>query len=192
MKQTKNLINFLAEIGQLKRVKRTGWWVAGLKDPESVAEHCLRAAIIGYALAKMEKADPYKVLLMTLFHDTPEARMNDQHKISLRYFNPKKIEKRIYQEQLDLIGEPMREELTSVLGAYNKQDTKEAVIARDADILECILQAKEYFDQGFTQAKSFMPVGNKYLKTKSAKKLFKQIHTWNYKDWWLHLTKFTR
>lgn len=33
------LINFLFEMGLLKRLKRSGWWAAGLEDQESVAGH---------------------------------------------------------------------------------------------------------------------------------------------------------
>nr|GID85867.1 hypothetical protein Ade03nite_47910 [Actinoplanes derwentensis] len=32
------------ELGLLKRVRRTGWWHAGVRDPESVAEHTMRTA----------------------------------------------------------------------------------------------------------------------------------------------------
>ena len=62
-------LNFFAEAGLLKKIKRSGWWVAGIKDPESVAEHCFRCALIGYYIAHLEGVDPYKVVLMTLFND---------------------------------------------------------------------------------------------------------------------------
>ena len=188
---SKNLINFLAEVGQLKRVKRSGWWVAGIKTPESVAEHCFRTTVIGYILAKMEKVDPYPVLLITLFHDTQEARLNDLHKVSQRYLNIKDVEEKVLKEQLSLLPEAIKNELSSIFKAYVTQKSKESLIARDADILECMLQAKEYFDFGFTQAKPFIKV-EKFLKTKSAKLLAKTIPTWNYRNWWLHLKKFDR
>ena len=49
-----DIARFLLEIGVLKNVKRSGWWMAGVKDPETVAEHSYRTAIIGYFLAKKE------------------------------------------------------------------------------------------------------------------------------------------
>jgi putative hydrolase of HD superfamily len=61
-----DILNFISEAGLLKRTPRSGWFVAGIKNPESVAEHSFRCAVIGYCLAKMEDADPYQVLLMTL------------------------------------------------------------------------------------------------------------------------------
>jgi putative hydrolase of HD superfamily len=191
-KNTKALINFLAEIGQLKRVKRSGWWVAGIKYPESVAEHCLRTAIIGYIIARMEKVEPYQVILTILFHDTHEARTNDLHKISLNYFDFRSAEKKIIKEQLNALHATLRQEISALLKEYHAQKSKQSIIARDADILECILQAKEYLGQGYTQAKNFLSVGKKHLKTKSAQQLFKSILTWNYQDWWLHLAKFSR
>jgi hypothetical protein len=39
-----DMAKYLYEAGQLKRVKRSGWWIAGVKDPESVAEHSFRTA----------------------------------------------------------------------------------------------------------------------------------------------------
>ncbi|MFA5118249.1 MAG: HD domain-containing protein [Candidatus Omnitrophota bacterium] len=190
-KPSQNVISFLAEAGQLKRVKRSGWWVVGIKDPESVAEHSFRCAVIGYLLAKMEKIDPQPVLLTTLFHDMHEARINDSHKVSSRYIDFKKIEPKVSREQLKLLTVAIARELTEILEKYHTQSSKEAIIARDADILECALQAKEYLEFGFKQARNFLKIG-KFLKTRSARQLFKQILAMESKDWWLHLTNFQR
>src|SRR5450631_77169 len=80
-------LNFFAEAGLLKRVKRSGWWVAGIKDPETVAEHCFRCAVIGYYMALCEGVDPYKVVTQTLFNDIHEARINDLHKMGHHYID---------------------------------------------------------------------------------------------------------
>lgn len=37
----------------LKRAKRSGWWIAGVKGPETIAEHSFRGALIGSVLAMM-------------------------------------------------------------------------------------------------------------------------------------------
>ena len=37
--ETKNTLDFLAEAGMLKRIKRSGWWMVGVPYEESVAEH---------------------------------------------------------------------------------------------------------------------------------------------------------
>lgn len=45
---TKKLLNFFFELGQLKMIEHEGWRLAGINHPESVASHSLRAAQIGY------------------------------------------------------------------------------------------------------------------------------------------------
>ena len=76
-------INLFAEAGLLKKIKRSGWWVAGIKDPESVADHSFRCALIAYYMAHLEKVDPFKAMAMALFNDIHEARINDLHKMGL-------------------------------------------------------------------------------------------------------------
>ncbi|GGP44124.1 hypothetical protein GCM10010214_16250 [Streptomyces abikoensis] len=39
----KGTAGFLLEMGMLKRAKRSGWWIAGVKDPETIAEHSFRS-----------------------------------------------------------------------------------------------------------------------------------------------------
>jgi len=53
MKNLKNLINLFFELGQLKKIQYRGWSLIGVKNYETVAEHNLRAAQIGYFLAKL-------------------------------------------------------------------------------------------------------------------------------------------
>jgi putative hydrolase of HD superfamily len=52
------LAAFGYELGILKRIRRAGWWHAGVRDPESVAEHTMRVAQLAALLAAEEGADP--------------------------------------------------------------------------------------------------------------------------------------
>ena len=52
--QSKEILKFFFEMGQLSRVKREGWRLLGMETPESIADHSLRAAQIGWVLAKLE------------------------------------------------------------------------------------------------------------------------------------------
>ncbi len=186
------VLNFLAEAGQLKRVKRSGWWITGIQHPESVAEHCFRCAVLGYLIARAEKADPYKVLMMCLFNDIHEARINDLHKVGHRYINFKKAEDKAYSGQISGLPGQVRLEMAVLRSQYSGQTTREAVIARDADILECVLQAKEYLDAGNLHTRNFMSVGEKYLKSRFARKLFLRLKKWDSSRWWRELAVFER
>lgn len=190
--QEKKILDFFAEAGLLKRVKRSGWWVLGIKNPESVAEHSFRCAVIGYVLAKMENVEPYHVLLMTLFGDIHEARVNDLHKLGHRYIDFRLAEDKVFKDQMDNLIPSVKNELTMVRGEYSKQKTKASVIARDADILECLVQAKEYYDSGIKEASKFFKKAPGHLKTKSAIKLWKFLKTWHCNDWWKDLCVFER
>ncbi len=186
------LLNFIAEAGMLKRVRRSGWWVLGIKDGETVADHSFRCAVIGYVLARMENIDPCKVLLMTLFNDMHEARINDLHKMSQRYIDVEKAEDRAFSEQIELLPDGIRQELSDMRCEYNEQSTKESIIARDADILECLIQAKEYEEHGFKEAIKFMRRAPGYLRTESARKLWSLAKSMNLNEWWDELSDFER
>ena len=43
-----NIVNYIFELGQLKRIKQEGFRLNGIDKPHSVAAHSLRAAQIGY------------------------------------------------------------------------------------------------------------------------------------------------
>lgn len=192
MANYKELLNFLTEAGLLKRVRRTGWWVVGIKDAETVAEHSFRCAVIGYILAKMENACSYTVTLMCLFNDIHEARINDFHKVTARYINYKEAEEKAFGEQIAFLPKNIKKELSIFRNEYTKQKSKESIIARDADIFECLLQAKEYSEQGFPQAKLFFRKAPKFLKSKSAKKMWREVKNWKSSDWWQKICEFKR
>jgi len=186
------VLNFIAEAGLLKRVRRSGWWVLGIKDTETVADHSFRCAVIGYVLAMMEKVPPYKVLLMTLFNDIHEARINDLHKMSQRYIESRKAEDTAFAEQVEPLPKAIKEELSGLYTENRKQKTRESIIARDADILECLIQAKEYKEYGFKEAPRFMKKAPRALKTKSAKRLWTIARAVNLNEWWEKLSSFKR
>ena len=191
-KSLKRVLDLISETGMLKRVQRSGWSVLGIKDAESVADHSFRCAVIGYILASLEKAPPYKVLMMTLFNDLQEARITDLHKMAQRYIDAVTSEDKSFYEQIDKLPKVMKKELSNMRKEYKRQNTKCSIIARDADILECLIQAKEYYEHGFLEATKFMTKAPRFLKTKSAKRLWQLTKKVNLNDWWYHLSDFKR
>lgn len=185
-------LNLFAEAGLLKKIKRSGWWVAGIKDPESVADHCFRCAVMGFYMAYMERVDPYKVMAMTLFNDIHESRINDLHKMGHYYIDFKEAEKKVFRDQLKDLDSSARRDMEKFRAEYEAQKTKESIVARDADILECLLQAKEYFDNGHTKAKKFFKRAPDHLKTKTAQRLWNEIKKWDSGRWWEDVVKFER
>ena len=81
----KRIARFLFEVGMLRHTERSGFKFLG-SGRQSVAEHILRVAYIGYVMSKMEKGiDAEKLLKMCLFHDLCEARTGDLNYVYKRY-----------------------------------------------------------------------------------------------------------
>ena len=187
----KNLVNFIFELNQLKRQKHNGFKMAGVKDPDSIAEHVMRAAQIGYILAVMENADPEKVTAMVLVHDNAEARIGDQNKVSARYFSNHQAEHQAMSEQLQLLSEEIEKKWQGYFDEFEERTTKEGVVAKDADWLETAFQAKEYVDLGYKSAADWINNVERAVETKSAKLILKEMRQTQFNDWWRGLKKMT-
>lgn len=192
LKRSASALDFFAEAGLLKRVKRSGWWVAGIEHPESVAEHCFRCAVIAFYIAIREGVDPYKAVVMALFNDIHEARINDLHKMGHYYIEFRDAEKRVFADQIKALDQKVARELGLLRHQYDAQQSAESIVTRDADILECLIQAKEYVDNGYPVARTFFNRAPSHLKTKTAKELWAAVKTWDSHTWWQHVVKFER
>lgn len=73
------LLEPLLRLLPLDSLPRTGWVVAGVPDPESIAGHVLGTAHLALALAPRVEPplDRARVLEMVLVHDLPEAASGD-------------------------------------------------------------------------------------------------------------------
>jgi len=176
----KNLANFFFEVGMLKRTPRTGFQFLG-SGAESVAEHSFRTAVIGYTLAMTDgQVDVGRVLQLCLFHDIPEARTGD-----LNYVN-KKYVKVAEQKAVDDLARtlPFGEEYRRSMNEFIAADSREALLAHDADQLEMILALKEYKDLGNRYADEWYPFCVRRLKTDLARELAETIWNTDSSRWW--------
>ncbi len=178
------------EAGQLKRLKRSGWLLAGIKDPETVAEHSHRAALMGFLLAEKMGLDAEKVLKMLVFHDLAETRIGDGHRVYDRYMGEarKKGEREVIRDQSELMGE-FGKKYVDLMTEFNEGESAEAVLARDVDKLECAIQAKEYLDIGYSRCEDWLNNIGKRLKTKECKEIFGELQKGNSYSWWNGLKK---
>jgi putative hydrolase of HD superfamily len=174
------LSNFLFEVGMLKKTPRTGYQFLG-SGQESVAEHSFRTAVIGYVLSRKESgADPLKTVLMCLFHDLHEARTGDQNYVNKRYV-------RVDEDgaMRDLARElPFADELLSLTREFNRGETIEARLSKDADQLSLIVELKEQQDLGNKYAGEWLYYAMKRLRTENAKGMAREILKTDWTDWW--------
>lgn len=184
-----SIAKFLFEAGVLKRVKRSGWWLEGIRDPESVADHSYRTAVIGYILANLEKADTNRVMKMCLFHDIVECRINDVPRSAKGYVDTKNAEAKVIKDQTSPLPADIGKEILGLFTEFNERKSKEAVVARDADILEVLVQAKEYLELGHTGVQYWIDNNRKLLRTESAKSILEEILSSRSTEWWRGMEK---
>ena len=190
--ETRSIVEFIFEAGLLKRVPRSGWSVLGIASPESVADHSFRCAVIGYLLAHMEDVSVERTVLMTLLGDIHEARITDLHKMAQRYIEAEPAEDASHSDQIDPLPDKVRGEMSGLREEYRIQQSPESIVARDSDILECLIQAKEYLAHGHTSASLFMEKAPAHLRTDSAKKLWEMAREIDVNEWWSRIGEFTR
>lgn len=176
-------VRYLYEVGQLKLSKRTGWWHAGVLEPESVADHTFRTAVIGFVLAVLENADPNLTATLCLFHDVIETRVGDIPNVARAYVS-REPDGRIAADQV--VGMPLaaREAILAAVRQFVDQESPEALLAKDADCLECVLQAREYEHQGHRNTRPWMESNMARLRSASARVLAERSLTMPPDEWW--------
>ncbi|MFD7906937.1 HD family hydrolase [Kitasatospora sp. NPDC057904] len=181
-KQAKGTAGYLFEAGMLKRAKRSGWWIAGVKDPETIAEHSFRTGVVGAVLAMMEGADPAKVALLCLFHDTQETRVGDIPHIGRRYLTAASNE-RVTADQVSAAHPAVVAGVQAIVEEYENAESPEVIVAHDADKLECLIQAVEYREQGYQNVQPWIDSSLGSLKTESARTLAEAALTMTSLEW---------
>jgi len=174
------IVEFLFEVGMLKRTPRSGWQFLG-SGSESVADHAFRTTLITFALARLDGAvNADRAVLLALVHDLPEARTGD-----LNYMNQKYVTADEARAAGDLArGLPFGAELSGLLEEYRAESTPEAVLAHDADQLELLLSLKEERDAGNPQADEWIPFVIRRLRSATAQELAQQVLSGHSADWW--------
>jgi putative hydrolases of HD superfamily len=181
--EVEGLTNFLYEMGLLKRYRRTGWWIAGIDDPESIAEHTFRTAIIGYLLAVMEGADPAKTAALCLFHDTQETRIGDVPSVGKSYVVTAPNAE-VTADQVAGFPAQVGRAVRELVDEYEARETQEAQLAKDADKLECLIQAREYQAQGHEDVPPWIETSAAALRSKSAQQLAEACQQVPPRQWW--------
>jgi putative hydrolase of HD superfamily len=162
--------NLLYEVGLLKRYKRTGWQIAGVPDPESVADHTARTAMIAAVVAALEGHDPQRAAFLALWHDTQETRTMD-----IPYVGRTVLEAtpnvEITESQVDGTPAPVASMIKAAVAEYETRESPESACAKDADRLDCLFQALEYRASGNGNMRSWIESSLSGLNTASAKRI---------------------
>ncbi|WKZ24669.1 MAG: HD domain-containing protein [Patescibacteria group bacterium] len=192
-------INFLFELGTLRFVDRT-WRQFMIPEMANVAEHSFRVAWIALLLSKTVKEEEglevnlEKVLKLSLMHDIAETRTGDTHYVSRLYV--KRDEEKAFSDMAkDLLLEG---ELLELFADYEKRESLEAKIVKDADTLDVELELKETamranpaLVEGMEESRR--AVRENHLYTDCAKKFWDKIVESSPADWHIKgVNRFTK
>lgn len=191
-KDQSKIVDFLFEMGTMRKLPRMHRQTLLTDDmSDNIATHSYRVTLIGWFLAKMENVDPYRVVMMCLSHDMGEVRSGDHNWIHKKYV--KVFEEEIKTEQLGVL--PF-DDLKAIADEYDKRESKEAIVAKDADLIDQMLLLREYVWQGNKEAEIWLSgkPGSMQdethfkhasrLNTESAKSLAIVIMERGPSDWW--------
>ncbi len=179
-------IEFLFEIGSLRFIQRT--WKRFLNlDVENLAEHHLRVVWISLYIAKYEKVkNTDKIMKMALLHDIAESRTGDADYISRQYVT--RMEDVGIHDMLE--NTALKEEFLQLWEEYEKKESIEAKIVKDADNLDVDFEIKELESKGnrivdgWKENRKFIAENKLY--TETAKHIWSELqsanpHNWHYK-----------
>lgn len=171
----KDFVDFFNEIGKLKGMPRRGWVIRDIKNPESIAEHTFRVAIMGWLLGKTKKHsfNIEKIIKMALIHDlceiyagdtTPYDSILPKNKKEWKKavdtwprFSKEKREKLI-KEKFDKekkalskivakLPSNLKKEIENLWLDYEKGLSPEGRFFRQTDRVESLFQAAEYWEK---------------------------------------------
>ena len=152
-------VALLASVQHLKLLPRTGWFFAGITQPESVAEHSFAVSWLAILLAEQVNhtwesqgltapLDLGKIMQIALVHDLAESVLTDLPKRSTELIG-KAVK---HQAEATVMQELFRQmpngaQYVACWQEYADGVTPESRLVRDADKLEMLHQALCY-EQG--------------------------------------------
>ncbi|KAI8909711.1 HD domain-containing protein [Gorgonomyces haynaldii] len=149
-------LEFLTTVSNLKKTKRTGWVNHGIHMPESISDHMHRMAIIAF-LIQDTSLNRDKLIKMTIVHDLAEAVVGDitPHQ-GVSKEDKFKMEHDAMLQFVEQLGKSKQaQEILDLWLEYEHAQTPEALICKDIDKFEMILQAYEYEQSDNKQLDSF-------------------------------------
>lgn len=181
-------IEFLFEVGSLRNMDR-GWRQHLATDCANDLEHTVRVAWLALILARREGAgDEATILKMALAHDICETRVSDLSYMQKVYVTAD--EARAVHDTFDGTTVSAYEKIVE---DFERRDTIEAKLVKDADNLDVDLELKELAERGHALPAQWKETREKVrdekLYTQAAKDFWDELQAANPADWHLRSNK---
>jgi len=177
-------INFLYEMGSIRHMDRM-WRRFHSRDFANLAEHHFRVFWTAMVIAQREGGvDTGKIAKMVLLHDIAESRTGDVDYLARQYV--------VRNEELaikDMLGNTsLEKEFLEIWHEYDKRESLEAKIVKDADNLDVDMEMIEQASRGNSVAKYWRENHREThvrvtLNTETAREIFDHLRNANPDEW---------
>ncbi|KAM3728858.1 5'-deoxynucleotidase HDDC2 [Dirofilaria immitis] len=141
--ETGNIFSLLKVLDELKHLKRTGWIKFNIPEPETVACHMYRMAVLAMLLD--DSCDRAKCIRMTLIHDLGEAIIGDiTPYCGISATEKYRLENEAMKKITEMVPLTTGEDWYSLWQEYEGNETREAKIVKHLDKFDMIVQAFHY------------------------------------------------
>lgn len=169
----KSTLKFLIEANKLKEMPRTGWVLAQVKNPESIADHTFRVVVATWLMSEKAGLNVERAIKIALFHELAEVYTGDitpfgyYQGLSMKKKKDKELlmkwvrlsknekekrekvkfrrEKKAFLKLTDSLETKLKNEIYFHWYDNEKRISKEAKFVRQLDRIETLLQSIEYF-----------------------------------------------
>lgn len=160
------IVELLRQAGGLKRLRRQGWLDRGVHDPESVAGHSWRMALLALLVSRSQPdLNLTRLLTLAIVHDLPEAIAGDAtpfdeairqgadpetlfHQPPAYSREAREAKQRAETAAMDQLAADLPADMARLVAdawrEYEADQTPEAHLIHQIDKLETWLQAVEY------------------------------------------------
>lgn len=198
-------IKFFNEVGKLKFIKRRGWLLRGIKDPESVADHAFRVLVLAWVFGKETSMNMRRLLKLALVHSLSAVHIDyiSPYNKLLEHKNKEDLlqkypalllrapvkrkgkiialrfeeEKKAVEELIKDLPETIKHEIQYLWLDFQEKTSKEAEFLWTLDKLENLIQALEYKDE--LGEKLLEPFLQQTLRITNDKRIIKFIESLN-------------
>ena len=143
-----SLLDLLLELQTLDRVPRSGYFLRGISDCESVSEHTFHLALLVWFLAGEESdLDRARAVELALMHDLAELRIGDLPRTATTYL-PADVKHAAERRAAADILAPADPRATALYEEYEEGATVEARFVRACDKLQLMIKVTVYESWG--------------------------------------------
>lgn len=144
MSPNQTVLDVLLELQTLDRIPRAGYFLRGVPDCESVAEHSFHLVFLVWALGpRVEGLDVPRALELSLLHDLAEVRFGDLPRTAAHYL-PEGAKKQAERAALADLLRPLGERGDHARAEYEAAETLEARFVQACDRLQLLLKVAVY------------------------------------------------